>query len=102
MPLPAGSNDEDYLRAFEEIVLPALRRFEPDMLLISAGFDASGTDPVGGMRVTLEAFEAWGRWLGEVAAEYCDGRTVVTLEGGYDVTGLSGQLLACCRGLQGS
>ena len=99
VPLAAGSGDAVYQQAFEEIVLPAVREFRPEVLLVSAGFDACESDPVGGMKVTCGAFEAWGRWLGEIAGDLCHGRVVVALEGGYDISGLGDQLLACCRGL---
>ena len=52
VPLPAGSGDEDYLRAFDERVEPAVRAFEPELVLVSAGFDAHVDDPLAGMRVT--------------------------------------------------
>ncbi len=55
-------------------ILPALRRFAPDVLLLSAGFDAWQSDPLGGMRVTREGFRAWGDWLRGLAAEVCGGR----------------------------
>jgi len=88
VPLSAGTGDDGYRRAVEEEVLPALRRFAPDVLLLSAGFDAWRRDPLGGMQVSEEGFAEWGRRLGELAAEVCDGRLMAVLEGGYDVDAL--------------
>ena len=99
VPLPAGSGDATYEEVFEKIVLPSLRRYRPEALLISAGFDAWGGDPVGGMRVSEEAFRDWGRWLGGIADDLCSGRVLVTLEGGYDLEALPRLALAHCQGL---
>jgi acetoin utilization deacetylase AcuC-like enzyme len=88
VPLPAGCDDGEYAAAIEGQVLPALRAFAPEALVLSAGFDAWQGDPLGGMRVTAEGFAQWGRWLGELAREQCAGRLVALLEGGYDVAAL--------------
>ena len=88
VPLPAGTGDEGYAEASQGQVLPALRRFAPDVLLLSAGFDAWQADPLGGMRVTRDGFRAWGDWLRELAAELCGGRVLALLEGGYDLRSL--------------
>jgi len=100
VPLPAGSGDDTYREVFEKIVLPSLRRFRPAALLISAGFDAWQADPVGGMRVTEEAFRDWGHWLGGIADEICSGRILATLEGGYDLEALPALAAAHCQGLE--
>ena len=102
VPLPAGSGDDTYGEVFAETLLPSLRRFRPEALLISAGFDAWQGDPVGGMRVSREAFRDWGRWLGGIADDLCSGRVVVTLEGGYDLDALPGLAVAHCQGLDDS
>lgn len=101
VPLPAGTGDDGYRQALEE-VLPALRTFEPDVLLVSAGFDAWRGDPVGGMLVSEEGFAEWGRRLGELAGEVCDGRLMAVLEGGYDVTSMPRLVEVCLAGLGGS
>ncbi len=88
LPLPAGTGDDGYEAAIEETVLPALAEFGPECLLLSAGFDAWQNDPIGGMRVTAEGFESWGRKLGAFAREHCKGRVLAVLEGGYDLTAL--------------
>jgi acetoin utilization deacetylase AcuC-like enzyme len=81
--LPAGCGDAEYLAAFDQVVVPALRRFGPDLILVSAGFDAHLADPLANMAVTAAGYEGIARHLAETAAELCDGRVVVVLEGGY-------------------
>ncbi|MDQ3993757.1 MAG: histone deacetylase, partial [Actinomycetota bacterium] len=83
VPLSAGSGDEEYVRAMEEIVEPAIARFRPDALLVSAGYDAAEGDPLGGMLVTEDGFAE----LARRAAGLCD-RIALVLEGGYDVATL--------------
>jgi acetoin utilization deacetylase AcuC-like enzyme len=94
VPLAAGSADARYRRAFETEILPAVRAFAPDLLMISAGFDAWQGDPLGGMRVTRDGYADWGRLLGRLAAEVCDGRIVLTLEGGYDLRSIPGLVVS--------
>ncbi len=101
VPLPAGTGDEGYAEAIRGAVLPALRRFAPEALLLSAGFDAWRNDPLGGMRVTEEGFRAWGKWLRELAAEVCGGRVLAVLEGGYDLRNLPLLVEANLEGLAG-
>ena len=79
VPLPAGSGDEEYLRAFTERVEPAVRGFEPELVLVSAGFDAHVDDPLAGMRVTRDGFRELARRSAALAP-----RVAAVLEGGYD------------------
>ncbi|HEV7670583.1 MAG TPA: histone deacetylase [Thermoanaerobaculia bacterium] len=88
VPLPAGTGDEEYAAAFAERIVPALSAFRPDVLLLSAGFDAWRGDPLGGMAVTEEGFASWGRQLGALASEVAGGRLLAVLEGGYDLANL--------------
>lgn len=81
--LPAGCGDAEYLAAFDEVIVPALHRFGPDLILVSAGFDAHLADPLADMAVTAAGYEGMARRLAETAAELCGGRVVVVLEGGY-------------------
>ncbi len=90
VPLPAGTGDAGYAEAIDERIVPALRDFRPDVLLLSAGFDAWRGDPLGGMRVSEEEFARWGALLGELARELCSGRSLAVLEGGYDLDALGG------------
>ncbi len=88
VPLPAGTGDEEYAAAFGERILPALAAFRPDVLVLSAGFDAWRGDPLGGMAVTEEGFASWGRQLAALADEVAEGRLLAVLEGGYDLANL--------------
>jgi acetoin utilization deacetylase AcuC-like enzyme len=83
VPLPPGSGDGAYLATFERVVIPALRRFRPEMIVVPSGFDASGVDPLGNMMVTSEAYRALTRMLMEAADELCGGRLMMSHEGGY-------------------
>ncbi len=86
--LPAGSGDRDYLAAFDHVLIPAIRRFRPDLVLVSAGFDAHHADPLAAMRVTRSGFVGMAARVRAIADEVCAGRWVVALEGGYDLAGL--------------
>ncbi|HEY0783918.1 MAG TPA: histone deacetylase [Thermoanaerobaculia bacterium] len=101
VPLPAGTGDAGYAVAIESQVLPALRRFAPDFLLLSAGFDAWRDDPLGGMQVSEAGFAHWGALLRELAADVCDGRVLAVLEGGYDLASLPRLVEAHLGGLVG-
>jgi acetoin utilization deacetylase AcuC-like enzyme len=101
VPLPAGTGDAGYAEAIQGRILPALRRFAPDVLLLSAGFDAWQADPLGGMRVTRDGFRVWGGWLRDLAAEVCGGRVLALLEGGYDLRNLPGLVEEHLAGLAG-
>ncbi len=79
VPLQAGSGDDDYLDAFDELVAPAVRAFEPELVLVSAGFDAHVDDPLAGMRVTADGFRELARRSAELGP-----RVAAVLEGGYD------------------
>jgi acetoin utilization deacetylase AcuC-like enzyme len=85
VPLGAGSGDDVFLEEFEQIVMPALVAFAPDLLLVSAGFDAAATDPIGGLELTGEAFAALTARSLTVSE-----RVAFVLEGGYDVRALPG------------
>ena len=92
--LEVGSTDADYRLVFDEVVYPVLRQFKPDLLLISAGFDAHERDPLGGMRLTTAAFAAMTAGLRAVADDLCGGRIVAVTEGGYDMQALRQSLRA--------
>jgi len=91
--LPAGSGDEEYLQAFETVVEPAVRGFEPELLLVSAGFDAHADDPLAQMELSVSGFRA--------LAGRCRGlapRTAAVLEGGYNLETLPGLVRAALEG----
>ncbi|MGE5244551.1 MAG: histone deacetylase [Betaproteobacteria bacterium] len=101
VPLEAGAVDEDYHLVFDEIVLPVLRQFQPDMLLVSAGFDAHERDPLAGMRLSTAAFGAMTAALRGIAAECCGGRMALVTEGGYDLKALAASLESSVAALAG-
>lgn len=83
VPLPAGTGDGGYLEAIDKVVLPALRRYRPDLIIVGSGMDAAATDPLGRMVVTSEGFRGMARRMIDAAAEYSGGRIVFAHEGGY-------------------
>ncbi|MDH3196929.1 MAG: histone deacetylase [Candidatus Krumholzibacteria bacterium] len=88
VPLPAGCDDADYMHAFGSVVDPIARRFAPQFVLVSAGFDAHRADPLGGMRVTETGFDAMAAAVMGIAGASAEGRVVCLLEGGYDLQAL--------------
>ena len=85
VPLGAGAGDDEIVNATEQVVLPALMAFAPDLLLVSAGFDAAAGDPLGGLEVTAEGFAA----LTGLTLTVCE-RVAFVLEGGYNTQTLPG------------
>jgi acetoin utilization deacetylase AcuC-like enzyme len=83
VPLPPGSGNGAYIAAFERVVIPALRRFKPELIVVPSGFDGSGVDPLGRQMVSSEGYRAMTRMLLSAADELCQGRLVMTHEGGY-------------------
>jgi acetoin utilization deacetylase AcuC-like enzyme len=88
VPFNPGSGDEEYFEAMRSQVIPALHRFEPQVLLLSAGFDAHRDDPLAQINLSDDAFEIITRQLVEFADRTCDGRIVSLLEGGYNLRAL--------------
>ena len=101
LPLAAGATDADYEVAYARLALPILRAFRPELILISAGFDAYMDDPLAGMRVSASYFGRLTEAIARVADECCDGRVVALTEGGYDLKGLADSLRASMRALAG-
>lgn len=101
VPLPVGVGDDGYLAIFEAVLIPIARRYAPQLILVSAGFDAHWADPLAGMRLSVNGFARLIRILRELAAELCGGRLVLVLEGGYNVDALSRAVLACFHVLHG-
>jgi acetoin utilization deacetylase AcuC-like enzyme len=97
VPLPAGSGDEEYVKAFEEKLRPAALAFGPDFVFISAGFDAHEDDLLGGMKVTADGFAELTRIVKSIAQRCCNGRIVSVLEGGYHLGGLAASVEAHIR-----
>jgi acetoin utilization deacetylase AcuC-like enzyme len=88
VPVPAGTGDTAFLAALREQVMPAIDRFAPQLLLISAGYDAHASDPIGGMSLTDEAFRSAMIDAIGLADRHCGGKVLAVLEGGYDATTL--------------
>jgi acetoin utilization deacetylase AcuC-like enzyme len=91
-PLSAGDNGDVFRDAMLSRIFPALDAFQPDLILISAGFDAHQRDPLGSLQLTEEDFAWVTLRLMDLAGKHCDGRIVSMLEGGYDLAGLSGSV----------
>ncbi len=101
VPLSRGANDAVYAAAMDRVVLPALRRFAPELVLVSAGFDGHHRDPLADMALSEEGYRAMAASLRAVAEESGGGRIAVFLEGGYDLAALEASLAATIEGLLG-
>uniref|UniRef100_A0A182FMG5 Uncharacterized protein n=1 Tax=Anopheles albimanus TaxID=7167 RepID=A0A182FMG5_ANOAL len=89
--------DAEYMAAFTSVILPIAYEFEPELILVSAGFDAAIGDPLGGCRVTPEAYGYFTQWLSSLAG----GRVIICLEGGYNVNTISHAMAMCAKALLG-
>jgi len=99
LPLAAGATDADYERVYAEIAWPILRAYKPELILVSAGFDAYKDDPLGGMRLEAECFGRLTSDIGAIADECCGGRVVAVTEGGYHLKGIADSLRAVIAAL---
>jgi acetoin utilization deacetylase AcuC-like enzyme len=88
VPLPAGSGDAEYVGVIERVLAPVVRGFRPELILVSAGFDAHRDDPLAAMEVSATGYRAMAAWVRGLADEACGGRVAYVLEGGYAATGL--------------
>jgi len=88
-PLRASDGSAEFREAYESVILPALRRHAPDLIIVSAGFDGHRSDPLASLNLVEEDYAWVTRKLIEVSRERCGGRLVSMLEGGYDLTALS-------------
>jgi len=102
VPMPVGSGDAQFLEAFKTRLVPEARRFKPDLILISAGFDGMRNDVLGQFDITPEGFAAMTRVVVDLANELCQGRIVSVLEGGYRLDGLAESVVAHVKVLQSS
>lgn len=102
VPLPRGGGDSEYLQVYREVCAPALRRFRPQMLFVSAGYDAHFADPLAQMLLSTQGYYEIATLLRDLADELCGGRVVYTLEGGYDLTALAWSVRACVDTLIGN
>ena len=88
VPIEAGAGDADYDRAMRELVGPVVAAFAPELILLSAGYDAHAQDPLGGMQVSTEGFVAMTAHVQRLAVDCCGGRLAAVTEGGYDLAAL--------------
>ena len=94
IPLPAGSSDSEYLEVFEQIIVPATMRFEPQLILVSAGYDAHWKDELALMRVSITGFSQMVKIIKDLGDELCKGHLVLSLEGGYNLDALAASVRA--------
>jgi acetoin utilization deacetylase AcuC-like enzyme len=99
--LPAGSGDADYAAAFDQVFIPAIRDFRPELILVSAGFDAHVSDPLASMNLTTAGYRALAERMVRVADEIAGGRLVGVLEGGYDLDGLASGVVGLLDAMEG-
>lgn len=101
VPLSSGAGDAEYAAAFERIVLPILDEHRPQLLLVSAGYDAHRNDPLASMRLDAGSYARMTEALVGIANRHAAGRIALLLEGGYDLSGLEASLAASLRALSG-
>jgi acetoin utilization deacetylase AcuC-like enzyme len=101
LPLPAGAGDAAIERLYGEVIEPAVERFRPDLLLVSAGFDAHWLDPLASLQLSLPGYAWMAQRLQALAQQQCNGRIVFVLEGGYHLAALAGGVVAVLRSLSG-
>jgi acetoin utilization deacetylase AcuC-like enzyme len=95
VPLAMGSGDRLFLGAWEKKIGAALGNFKPELLLISAGFDAHQADPLAGLEVSTDGYRELAHLIRAWAIQYAEGRSVWALEGGYDLRALGDSVIAC-------
>jgi acetoin utilization deacetylase AcuC-like enzyme len=101
LPFPAGFGDQEFGRAFDELIMPICRQFAPEFVLVSAGFDCDIRDPLGGLAVTPAGIATMARACAELADECAGGRIVGVLEGGYDLEAIVDGVDALIGALRG-
>lgn len=101
VPLPVATGDEGFMLAFRSIVEPAVTRFRPDLLIVSAGFDAHWRDPLGHLGLSAPGFAALARLVQGWAHDMAGGRLVILLEGGYDLEAVGASVAAVGAALAG-
>ena len=94
VPLPAGVGDEGYIQVFDRVLVPLARRYKPQLVLISAGYDAHIADPLGEMAVSVAGFAEMALKVRRLADELCEGRVAAILEGGYNIEALAQSVVA--------
>ncbi len=100
VPLQAGTDHQSYLKIFAEQIVPALNTFKPELLLVSAGFDAHRSDPLASLALNEITYHWLGEQLGNIARQHCHSRMLSTLEGGYNTRALADSVQAYLEGLE--
>lgn len=101
MPLSSGAGDQVFRQLYQQVLIPVARRFDPHLILVSAGFDAHWDDPLAGLGLSLTGYAWIAQTLVSLANELCGGRIVFTLEGGYHLEVLSHGILNTFHALLG-
>jgi len=101
VPLTGGQGDGEYARIFNELIAPVALQYEPELIMVSCGFDIYDGDPLGAMRVSPDGFAYLTRIMNRLAGKLCRGRLLITLEGGYNLTGMRDGALAVLSELCG-
>ncbi len=101
VPLPPGVGDRGFQHVFDELIRPLAKRFGPQLVFLSAGFDAHHRDPLANMQLSVSGYAGLTRSLKQLTEELCGGRFAVVLEGGYDLDAIAQSVLAVCRVLLG-
>jgi acetoin utilization deacetylase AcuC-like enzyme len=101
VPLPGGQGDQDFGEIYQELLQPIVSDFKPQLILVSAGYDIYFQDPLGAMDVTPEGFATLASLIRALAHSFCQGKVVVTLEGGYHLKGLRDSVKATLKELAG-
>ncbi|HEU4476399.1 MAG TPA: histone deacetylase family protein [Methyloceanibacter sp.] len=101
-PLKAGDDDDEFRAAYEQVILPAVDQFAPELLIVSAGFDAHLRDPLAQLRLVETDFAWITEQMMEVAAKHCRGKLVSSLEGGYDLEALASSTATHVQTLMGA
>jgi acetoin utilization deacetylase AcuC-like enzyme len=88
VPMPAGCGDAEYVGVMQRVIVPAAIKFQPDLILISCGFDAHRDDPLASMELSINGYRAMANTMRALADDYCGGRIAYVLEGGYALSGV--------------
>ncbi|MDI6738402.1 MAG: histone deacetylase [Nanoarchaeota archaeon] len=101
IPLKAGTGSEEYLEIMSKAIIPAIDKFEPDIILVSAGFDAHKDDPLGGLNLDENCYGKIAGMLKASAEKHCNGKLISSLEGGYNIKALSNSVLEVLKEFSG-
>lgn len=101
VPFPAGTGEDLYMEAFDRLLIPAGTRFQPDLLMVSAGYDSHAGDLLCSMRLTDSSYRRMTDALLELAERFCNGRLIVTIEGGYNLKAMADSVVQTIGSMAG-